>query len=105
MVEAVSGSAATSIAPGLLRAAGYGDVLDGAVAGGQKMEGGIFESLVTRWTVQPAASGGSEVTLSVAFQFANPALGFAVGQLADEKVDEMVAAFEARARELYGGRG
>ena len=70
---------------------------------------GIFESLVTRWTVKPTAgptTGGgewSEVVLSVTFQFANPALGFAVGQLADEKADEMVEAFEGRARQLYGG--
>jgi coenzyme Q-binding protein COQ10 len=70
---------------------------------------GIFESLVTRWTVKPVArptAGAgewSEVVLSVTFQFANPALGFAVGQLADEKADEMVEAFEGRARKLYGG--
>jgi coenzyme Q-binding protein COQ10 len=74
---------------------------------------GIFESLDTRWTVRPvkaaassAAAGGggewTEVTLSVTFQFANPALGFAVGQLADDKVTEMVEAFEGRARALYG---
>ncbi len=104
VVEAVSGSAGTSIAPGVLREAGYEYVDDGDGAG-QKMDG-IFESLVTRWTVQPVsrADGNewSEVTLSVTFQFANPALGFAVGQLADDKVDEMVEAFEARARELYG---
>jgi coenzyme Q-binding protein COQ10 len=94
------------------------------------MEGGIFQSLVTRWTVAPVSVGhphagsGSgvgvgkpseegkenvqkewtEVTLSVTFQFANPALGFAVGQVADDKVDEMVAAFEERARKLYGRR-
>ncbi|EAQ90707.1 hypothetical protein CHGG_02642 [Chaetomium globosum CBS 148.51] len=41
---------------------------------------------------------------SVVEAFSNPALGFAVGQLADEKADEMVEAFEGRARELYGGR-
>jgi coenzyme Q-binding protein COQ10 len=95
------------------------------VKGKQEMDG-IFKSLVTRWTVRPvpslpqshSAPGGStpdsgvagprkeewtEVTLSVTFQFANPALGLAVGQLADEKVDEMVEAFEGRARDLFGG--
>ncbi|KAK4039439.1 dehydrase and lipid transport-domain-containing protein [Parachaetomium inaequale] len=112
VVEAVSGSAGTSIPADVLRAVGYGDAdLQGGSGGeGKKMEG-IFESLVTRWTVKPVPQQGgqeggewSQVTLSVTFQFSNPALGFAVGQLADEKVDEMVAAFEGRARQLYGGR-
>ncbi|KAK4242513.1 coenzyme Q-binding protein COQ10, mitochondrial [Achaetomium macrosporum] len=105
VVEAVSGRAETSIAPEVLRRVGYENIRDG----GEKMEGCIFESLITRWTVKPAASPGgkegaewTEVTLSVTFQFANPALGFAVGQLADDKVDEMVEAFEGRARKLYG---
>jgi coenzyme Q-binding protein COQ10 len=113
----VSGSAETSIPAELLRSVGYSDsdLPGGSGAEGKKMEG-IFESLVTRWTVKPTTAavpsqqggkegGGewSEVTLSVTFQFANPALGFAVGQLADDKVDEMVAAFEGRARQLYGG--
>ncbi|KAH6636820.1 dehydrase and lipid transport-domain-containing protein [Chaetomium tenue] len=108
VVEAVSGSAATSIPAEVLQAVGYPPP-SGKGEEGEKMEG-IFESLVTRWTVKPVegqrAGGGewTEVVLSVTFQFSNPALGFAVGQLADEKADEMVEAFEGRARELYGGR-
>ncbi|KAL2021516.1 hypothetical protein VTK56DRAFT_7149 [Thermocarpiscus australiensis] len=146
VVEAVSGAAETSIPRDVLRRVGYdipepeglgvgGGGGDGAASRHQKKtkttttEDGIFESLVTRWTVRPTAaaaaavvggskkdaeedSGGAargknwtEVTLSVTFRFANPALGFAVGQVADEMVDEMVKAFEARARELYGSRG
>ncbi|KAL2148812.1 hypothetical protein VTH82DRAFT_1959 [Thermothelomyces myriococcoides] len=114
VVEAVSGSADTSIPREVLRSVGY-EVGEG---GGRppRMEG-IFESLVTRWTVKPAAdpavakrgtegegtpASWTEVTLTVTFQFANPALGFAVGQVADEMVDEMVQAFEGRARQLYG---
>ncbi|AEO56118.1 hypothetical protein MYCTH_2300663 [Thermothelomyces thermophilus ATCC 42464] len=119
VVEAVSGSADTSIPREVLRSVGY--ELGEECGGGRppRMEG-IFESLVTRWTVKPAgvghggggpaargrgegpASCWTEVTLSVTFQFANPALGFAVGQVADEKVDEMAEAFEGRARRLYG---
>jgi coenzyme Q-binding protein COQ10 len=118
VVEAVSGAASTSIPAEALRAAGYEHHDDQNKGGNEKMEG-IFESLVTRWTVRPvkaassssssssaaAVDGGgewTEVTLSVTFQFANPALGFAVGQLADDKVTEMVEAFEGRARALYG---
>ncbi|SPQ21968.1 788e2dbd-3988-4b05-9c57-7684a114e56e [Thermothielavioides terrestris] len=142
VVEAVSGAAETSIPAAVLRAAGY-DVphqpqqpqqqqqqqqqrgAQGTCSAGhggrdREMGGdGIFESLVTRWTVTPAAGpagvtggggggesekGWTEVALSVTFRFANPALGFAVGQVADEKVGEMVEAFEGRARELFGPR-
>ncbi|KAL2119498.1 hypothetical protein VTJ04DRAFT_6459 [Mycothermus thermophilus] len=147
IVEAVSGAASTTIPWDVLARVGYEPESDRTNAL-YTMEG-IFESLVTRWTVKPlvaattagdgaAAAGGTsqnnithinhnntsqelggpaaatvgkkhgqewtEVTLSVTFQFKNPALGYAVGQLADEKVDEMVKAFEGRARELYGRR-
>jgi coenzyme Q-binding protein COQ10 len=123
VVEAVSGRAETSIPASTLRALGYDETPSNVDRGAarykeaqdKEMEGGIFESLVTRWTVQaasPAVAPGTrmaagewtEVTLSVTFQFANPALGFAVGQLADDKVGEMVEAFEGRARQLYGWR-
>ncbi|KAK3308927.1 dehydrase and lipid transport-domain-containing protein [Chaetomium strumarium] len=109
VVEAVSGRAETSISPEVLRRVGYETILQ--EDGREKLEGGIFESLITRWAVKPATGPGggkegreewTEVMLSVTFQFANPALGFAVGQLADDKVDEMVEAFEGRARKLYG---
>ncbi|KAK1760635.1 coenzyme Q-binding protein COQ10, mitochondrial [Echria macrotheca] len=119
VVEAVSGSAHTTIPSETLREVGYDDDHLGVGLLPQKGGGtGIFESLVTRWTVTPvpvpgtnstAATTGkaggkwTEVTLSVQFRFANPALGFAVGQLADDKVDEMVQAFEERARRLYKG--
>ncbi|KAL2266296.1 hypothetical protein VTJ83DRAFT_5648 [Remersonia thermophila] len=124
VVEAVSGAAETTIPWETLRAVGYDPAADQEHAL-RTMEG-IFESLVTRWAVRPfagsrgaapearagegrvggetAPAGWTEVTLSVTFQFKNPALGFAVGQLADEKVDEMVKAFEGRARALYGAR-
>jgi coenzyme Q-binding protein COQ10 len=110
VVEAVSGAASTSIPAEALRAAGYEHHDDQNKGGNEKKMEGIFESLVTRWTVRPvkaasSAGGGgewTEVTLSVTFQFANPALGFAVGQLADDKVTGMVEAFEGRARALYG---
>ncbi|KAK4192947.1 dehydrase and lipid transport-domain-containing protein [Podospora australis] len=102
-VEAVSGNADPSTSPEVLQKQGYN--LD-EINKRKKMDG-IFESLVTKWTIKPVPrkNGGdnwSEVSLSVTFQFANPALGFAVGQLADDKATEMVAAFEERARRLYG---
>ncbi|KAK1783427.1 dehydrase and lipid transport-domain-containing protein [Copromyces sp. CBS 386.78] len=110
IVEAVSGNASTTIPSTTLQKLGYS-----SPSNTEKMEGSLFESLVTRWTVRSVpAPGGTklgglknqgggeekwtEVALSVRFKFANPALGFAVGQLAGQKVDEMVEAFEERAR-------
>ncbi|KAJ4306291.1 Coenzyme Q-binding protein coq10, mitochondrial [Collariella sp. IMI 366227] len=111
VVEAISGQADTSIPSSLLQAAGYHineTTTTTTTTRKHEMEGGIFESLSTRWEVKPVTGKDgrewTEVTLSVRFQFANPALGFAVGQLADEKAGEMVEAFEGRARELYGRR-
>jgi coenzyme Q-binding protein COQ10 len=66
---------------------------------------------VTRWTVREAKAPGStsdgvgqewaEVELKVQFRFADPTLGFAVGQVADQMAVRMVEAFEERARRLY----
>ncbi|KAK0651603.1 dehydrase and lipid transport-domain-containing protein, partial [Cercophora newfieldiana] len=110
IIEAVSGAASTTIPAASLAEVGY----DVSAIGSNKSSGtdgaGIFQSLVTRWTVraadapkgQSAGQEWAEVELSIQFRFANPALGFAVGQLADEKVVEMVQAFEERAKRLYG---
>ncbi|KAK4163609.1 dehydrase and lipid transport-domain-containing protein [Cladorrhinum sp. PSN259] len=101
IVEAVSGDADTSIPADILRENGYDPEMNR-----QKTDGGIFSKLVTRWEVRPVNRAGkewSDVSLKVTFQFANPALGFAAGHVADMKVDEMVEAFEGRARRLYGG--
>ncbi|KAK0626314.1 dehydrase and lipid transport-domain-containing protein [Immersiella caudata] len=112
LVEAVSGNAETGIEKEVLKGLGYN--IDGTGSGkGRGGEGkGIFESLVTRWTVRGVNapegwSDGSgqewaEVELKVQFRFADPALGFAVGQVADQMAVRMVEAFEERAKRLYG---
>ena len=101
IVEAVSGKAHTTISPETLQTLGYNATGKSSLP---SVESGIFESLVMRWTVRPVIESGksetsSEVTLTVKFQFANAMLGHAVGQIAKEKVDEMVQAFENRAAE------
>ncbi|KAK3359823.1 dehydrase and lipid transport-domain-containing protein [Lasiosphaeria hispida] len=115
IVEAVSGAARTTISADTLAQHGYNVAKTPAGGGGSGgMAPGVFESLVTRWTVKAVPAGRSrsgsvdetgewtEVSLSVQFRFANPALGYAVGRLADDKVEEMIQAFEDRARVLYG---
>jgi coenzyme Q-binding protein COQ10 len=98
-VEAVSGAADTQIDKDVLRRVGY-DV-DGKRERGEVR--GLFESLVTRWTVTPTTDRGdkTDVKLDIQYKFANPAYGLAVGKVADEVAGMMVEAFERRARELY----
>ncbi|KAK0635325.1 dehydrase and lipid transport-domain-containing protein, partial [Bombardia bombarda] len=121
LVEAVSGAAQTTIPASTLARFGYdvstlspSSLLPSQKSGEAAAAPGIFESLVTRWTVRPVAAtsssgtaadvagGWAEVTLSVRFQFVNAMLGHAVGQIASDKADEMVQAFEDRARALHG---
>ncbi|KAK1833246.1 dehydrase and lipid transport-domain-containing protein [Podospora conica] len=101
IVEAVSGAATTTIPPAVLRAWGYPPPVPLPATG-------IFESLVTRWTVSPSPSGdgggeGAEVTLTIRYRFASAALGMAVGRVAEGMVEEMVGAFEGRAARGGGG--
>lgn len=105
VVEAVSGAATTTIPVPTLLAWGY--PAPSSLPPSTGAGGGIFESLVTRWTVSPAPGrddGWSEVTLTIRYRFANAALGVAVGQVAGGMVEEMVGAFEGRARGVLGGR-
>ncbi|KLU90017.1 cyclase/dehydrase [Magnaporthiopsis poae ATCC 64411] len=106
VVEAVSGKGAPSIR--LPHAAD-----DSVDAHGRPLprptDGGLFESLVTRWTVTPSPPSSSEssddwadVELSIRYQFANPMYQLATGSVADEVAGLMVGAFERRARELLG---
>lgn len=104
IVEAVSGAATTTIPPATLLEWGYPAPSSLSPTGSGN---GIFESLVTRWTVSPAPGrddGWSEVTLTIRYRFANAALGVAVGRVAGGMVEEMVGAFEGRARGVLGGR-
>jgi coenzyme Q-binding protein COQ10 len=99
IVEAVSGDADTQIDKNALRRVGY-DV-DGKRERGEVK--GLFDSLVTRWTVTPTTDKAdrTDVMLDIRYKFANPAYGLAVGKVADEVACMMIEAFEKRARELY----
>ncbi|CAP72882.1 uncharacterized protein PODANS_2_3140 [Podospora anserina S mat+] len=100
-VEAVSGNASPTIPLDVLRKHGYENT-EGDKKG---LEGGVFESLCTKWTVREVKGGVTEVKLVVRFRFANPAVGLAVRAVADEMVGRMICAFEGRAREVCGRGG
>ncbi|KAL8351959.1 hypothetical protein RB601_002330 [Gaeumannomyces tritici] len=107
VVEAVSGKGAPSIPR---PRAGDDDVDADGRPLPRPTDGGLFESLVTRWTVTPApASSGSstnndwaDVELSIRYQFVSPVYQLATASVADEVAGLMVNAFEKRARDLLG---
>ncbi len=62
---------------------------------------GPFRALSSRWIFHPAL-GGTEIEFSLEFEFRSLLLQHTMRMLFTEAVKRMVAAFEARARKLYG---
>ena len=62
---------------------------------------GPFRNLDSTWIFRPH-EGGCEIDFHVAFAFRSPILQRAIESLFSEAVRRMVAAFEARAKALYG---
>ncbi|GAB4174076.1 MAG: type II toxin-antitoxin system RatA family toxin [Thalassobaculales bacterium] len=62
---------------------------------------GPFRVLTGHWRFLPA-EGGTEIEFEVSFEFRSRALQALIGLLFHDAVRRMVAAFEARARALYG---
>jgi coenzyme Q-binding protein COQ10 len=65
---------------------------------------GPLKDLDNKWTFEPTDDGGCEIHFSVDFQFKNVMFEALAGQYFDRAFRKMVAAFEARAEELYGSR-
>jgi len=63
---------------------------------------GPMKDLDNRWTFTPTADGGCEILFDVRFSFRNRLFEALAGQYFDRAFRKMVAAFEARAEELYG---
>ncbi|KAI2623296.1 hypothetical protein GGR54DRAFT_597501 [Hypoxylon sp. NC1633] len=77
-------------------------------------QGGVFESLVTRWTVTPATEttradrlqhDWSDVRLSIRYRFASPLYAAVSSAVADKVAPVMVEAFVERARWVLGETG
>lgn len=64
---------------------------------------GPFRRLENRWHFTPAAGGGADVHFFIAYEFKSMMLQMLVGGLFDQAFRHCVGAFEARAREVYGG--
>lgn len=63
---------------------------------------GPFRYLNNHWRFEPAPDGGCIVDFYVDFEFRSKFLQNLMGVLFNEAVNRMIAAFEARARALYG---
>lgn len=68
-------------------------------------EDGPFRYLNNNWTFSPAPDGGCLLDFKVDFEFRNRMLQKLIEVLFNEAVRRMVAAFEGRARQLYGPDG
>jgi ribosome-associated toxin RatA of RatAB toxin-antitoxin module len=66
---------------------------------------GPFRTLDGRWTFQPiGADRGTRVELTIRFEFANPMLNLLLARSFEKSCSELVDAFVARARAVYGTR-
>lgn len=63
---------------------------------------GPFRYLNNHWTFTPQPGGGCRIDFHVDFEFRSRMLQKVIEVLFNEAVRRMVAAFEARARQLYG---
>ena len=63
---------------------------------------GPFSYLNNHWIFSPTESGGCLIDFYVDFEFRSKMLQKIIGVLFNEAVRRMVAAFETRARQLYG---
>ena len=66
---------------------------------------GPFRRMSNRWRFADLPEGGCRVDFHVDFEFRSRLLSALIGMLFHDAVRRMVAAFEARARALYGAGG
>lgn len=63
---------------------------------------GPLKYLKNDWTFEPDGRGGTELSFCVDFAFKSRLFEALAGQMFDRALRRMIAAFEERARELYG---
>ena len=66
---------------------------------------GPFKTLEGRWSFEPIGGDrGTRVELTIRFEFANPMLNLLLSRSFEKSCNELVDAFVARARAVYGTR-
>src|SRR5579884_1158185 len=66
---------------------------------------GPFEHLSNQWRFHPRPDGGTDISLSLSFQFRSRLLDSLIGLLFGKASAKMASAFSKRADQLYGGKG
>ena len=66
---------------------------------------GPFKTFEGRWTFTPLGARGVKVGLTIRFEFANAMLGMLLSRSFEKNCGEMIDAFVARARAVYGKDG
>jgi len=66
------------------------------------LDDGPFESLDGLWSFAPLGSDGARVDLNVRFAFASRAVDLVLGPVFEALCNQLVDAFVARARAIYG---
>jgi ribosome-associated toxin RatA of RatAB toxin-antitoxin module len=67
-----------------------------------KLVDGPFKTFEGRWTFTPLGEKGVKVGLTIRFEFANAMLGMLLSRAFEKNCSEMIDAFVARARAVYG---
>lgn len=63
---------------------------------------GPFRQLDGLWTFTPIGTAGTRVDLVMKFEFANPLASMLFGRAFEQSIGELIDAFVARARQVYG---
>ncbi len=67
-----------------------------------KLVDGPFKLLEGRWTFDPIGDRGTRIGLTIQFEFSNPMLSLMLSRSFEKSCGELVDAFVARARAVYG---
>jgi ribosome-associated toxin RatA of RatAB toxin-antitoxin module len=78
------------------------NVLDRGRSIDMLLEDGPFRELVGRWSFAPLGPSGSRVELRLRFAFASRATDLLLGPAFESLCNQLVDAFVARARDVYG---
>ncbi len=65
---------------------------------------GPFRHLQGTWAFRTEGEKACHISLDLEFEFANKLLGLAFGKIFNVAVENMITAFSARAKEIYGER-
>jgi len=69
-----------------------------------KLVDGPFKLLEGRWTFDSIGDKGTRIGLTIRFEFANPMLSFMLSKTFEKSCAQLVDAFVARARSVYGAK-